>query len=128
MQGRGTTTAPQSWPRWQASCVVNVMNDISPSHIGPDMSAITETASANLQALAAANEASLEQQMTELGLSNDTRRFLRHVHLAEKQLNDAFNKSHQGGELEQRVSQLYHDLYGTDCAVRDSRREKRERM
>jgi hypothetical protein len=97
------------------------MNDISPSHIGPDMSAITETASANLQALAAANEASLEQQMTELGLSNDTRRFLRHVHLAEKQLNDAFNKSHQGGELEQQVSQLYHALYGADRAVGGSR-------
>ena len=96
------------------------MNGITPNRIGPDMSAITETASANLQTLAAANEASLEQQMTELGLSNDTRRFLRHVHLAEKQLNDAFNKSHQGGERVQQVSQLYQALYGADRAVRGS--------
>jgi hypothetical protein len=104
------------------------MNDTSPNNVSPDTAMITESALGNPQPLAADDEASLEQQMTELGLSNGTRRFLRQVHLAEKQLNDAFNKSHQGGELEQRVSQLYHDLYGTDCAVRDSRREKRERM
>jgi hypothetical protein len=113
--------APGSWPCWQASCVVNVMNDISPKNISSDTPMVTETASGNPKALAADNEASLEQQMTELGLSNDTRRFLRHVHLTEKQLNDAFNKSHQGGELEQQVSQLYHKLYGADGAKRGSR-------
>ncbi len=99
------------------------MNDIT-----PDTPMLTETASENQPALAANDEATLEQQMTELGLSSDTRRFLRHVHLAEKQLNDAFNKSRQGGELEQQVSQVYHDLYGADCTVRGSRRKKRERM
>jgi hypothetical protein len=121
MRGRRTHMAPGSWPRWQASCVVNVMNDISPKNISSDTPMVTETASGNPKALAADNEASLEQQMTELGLSNDTRRFLRHVHLTEKQLNDAFNKSHQGGELEQQVSQLYHKLYGADGAKRGSR-------
>ncbi|OOG60308.1 hypothetical protein B0E48_00675 [Rhodanobacter sp. C03] len=59
--------------------------------------------------------------MAELGLSNDTRRFLRNLHLAEKQLNDAFNKSRQGGELEERVSQVYRDLYGAGCVVRTTR-------
>jgi hypothetical protein len=97
------------------------MNDISPDTVSPDTPMVTETASGNPQTLAADNEASLERQMTELGLSSDTRRFLRHVHLAEKQLNDAFNKSHRGGELEQQVSQLYRDLYGADGAKRGSR-------
>jgi serine protease inhibitor ecotin len=67
------------------------------------------------------DEASLEQQMTELGLSNDNKRFLRNLRLAEKQLNDAFNKGRQDGELEERVSQVYRDLYGTGCAMRASR-------
>ncbi len=53
----------------------------------------------------------LEQQMAELGLSTANRRFLRHLHLVEKQLNDAFEKAHQGGDLEQQASQVYHDLY-----------------
>ncbi|MFC5524256.1 hypothetical protein ACFPPA_00725 [Rhodanobacter ginsengisoli] len=53
----------------------------------------------------------LEQQMAELGLSSDTRRFLRKLHVAEKKLNDAFDTAHQGGDLEERVSQVYHDMY-----------------
>lgn len=57
-------------------------------------------------------EAALEQQMRELGLSSDTRRFLRNLHVAEKQLNDAFSVAHQGGELEQRISQVYREMYG----------------
>ena len=81
---------------------------------------LTETASGNRQALAVDDETTLEQKMTELGLSNDTRRFLRQVRLAEKQLNDAFNRTRQGGELEEQVSQIYRDLYGTGCAVRAS--------
>jgi len=92
------------------------MNDIT-----SDTPMHTETESGNQPALAANDEATLEQQMTELGLSNDTRRFLRHAHLAEKQLNDAFNKTRQGGELEEQVSQVYRDLYGAGCAVRASR-------
>lgn len=56
----------------------------------------------------------LEQQMADLGLSNDTRRFLRDLHHAEMQLNYAYDKAHQGGALEKRVSQVYHDLYGSE--------------
>ncbi len=58
--------------------------------------------------------ASLEQQMAELGLSSANKRFLRNLHLVEKQLNDAFEKAHQGGDLEQRVSQVYRKLYRPD--------------
>ena len=63
------------------------------------------------QPLMADGEVSLEQQMAELGLSNDTKRFLRNLHTAEKQLNDAFDKARQGGELGQRVSQVYRKMY-----------------
>lgn len=98
------------------SCVVTVMNDITS---GTPM--LTETASGNQQTQAADDEATLERQMSALGLSNDTRRFLRQVRLAEKQLNDAFNKSRQGGELEEQVSQVYRDLYGAGGVVRASR-------
>jgi hypothetical protein len=65
----------------------------------------------NQQSLMTDGEVGLEQQMAELGLSNDTRRFLRDLHTAEKQLNDAFDKAHQGGELGQRVSQVYRKMY-----------------
>jgi hypothetical protein len=58
------------------------------------------------------NDACLEQQMADLGLSSDTRRFLRDLHAAEKQLNDAFSEARQGGDLEQRVSQVYRKMYG----------------
>lgn len=50
--------------------------------------------------------------MDELGLSSDTRRFLRHLHVAEKQLNDAFALAHEGGDMEQCVSHVYGELYG----------------
>jgi hypothetical protein len=92
------------------------MNDIT---WGTPM--LIETTSGNQPTHTDGDEAGLEQQMAELGLSNDTRRFLRNLHLAEKQINDAFNKSRQGGELEERVSQVYRDLYGTACAARISR-------
>lgn len=58
--------------------------------------------------------ANLEQQMAELGLSRANKRFLRNLHLVEKQLNDAFEKAHQGGDLEQQVSQVYRELYRPD--------------
>jgi hypothetical protein len=95
---------------------MTVMNDIT-----TDTPMLTETATKNQQSQTADNEAGLEQQMTDLGLSNDTKRFLRHLHVAEKQLNDAFNTSRQGGGLEKRVSQVYRDLYGTGCGVRAAR-------
>jgi hypothetical protein len=58
-------------------------------------------------------ETSLERQMNELGLSNETRRFLRKLHVAEKRLNEAFETVHRGGDPEAQVSRLYHDLYRT---------------
>ena len=103
-------------PYWQVSCLMMVMNDIT-----TDTPMLTETTSRNQQAQTADSEASLEQQMTDLGLSNDTKRFLRLLHVAEKQLNDAFNKGRQCGELEGRVSEVYRDLYGAGCAVRAAR-------
>ncbi|MDW2980028.1 MAG: hypothetical protein WBG81_02180 [Rhodanobacter sp.] len=59
-------------------------------------------------------DASLERQMADCGLSNDARQFLRDLHAAEKQLNDAFRQAHQGGALEQRVSAVYRRMYGKD--------------
>lgn len=83
----------------------------------PDMLMPTRIISAN-QSMSPADggETVLEQQMAELGLSNDTKRFLRNFHEAEKQLNDAFDTARQGGELEQRVSQVYREMYGASCA------------
>ena len=49
--------------------------------------------------------------MAELGLSNETRRFLRKVHQTERRLNEAFEMAHRGGDLEAKVSRVYHDLY-----------------
>lgn len=95
---------------------MTVMKDIT---TGTPM--LTEITSTNQQARIAEDETILEQQMAELGLSNDTRRFLRNLHLAEKQLNEAFSKSRQGGELEERVSRVYRDLYGAGGVVRPSR-------
>ncbi len=59
-------------------------------------------------------DAVLEQQMTDRGLSSETKRFLRRMHQAEKQLNDAFAKAHQGGAVDQCVSEVYRDLYCND--------------
>lgn len=59
-------------------------------------------------------DASLERQMADCGLSNDTRQFLRDLHAAEKQLNDAFQRAQQGGALEERVSAVYRRMYGRD--------------
>ncbi|WP_200935653.1 hypothetical protein [Rhodanobacter sp. Soil772] len=50
--------------------------------------------------------------MADCGLSNDARQFLRDLHAAEKQLNDAFQRAHQGGALEARVSAVYRRMYG----------------
>ena len=50
--------------------------------------------------------------MADCGLSSDTRRFLRDLHAAEKQLNDAFQQAHRGGALEARVSSVYRRMYG----------------
>jgi hypothetical protein len=63
------------------------------------------------------NEAHLEQQMAALDLSDETRRFLRDVHRAEKVLNNAYGKAQRDSPLDQRISQIYHDLYGSDDAL-----------
>lgn len=55
--------------------------------------------------------------MVELGLANEHRCFLRHLHLAEKQLNLAFSTSREGGALSARISQVYRDLYGAGCTA-----------
>lgn len=60
------------------------------------------------------DEPGLERQMADCGLSSDTRRFLRHLHVAEKQLNEAFSKAHQGRRLEACVSEVYREMYGTE--------------
>ncbi len=59
-------------------------------------------------------DARLERQMADCGLSSDERRFLRDLHAAEQQLNDAFKQAHQGGALGQRVSAVYRRMYGRD--------------
>lgn len=64
------------------------------------------------------NEGDLEQKMAELGLSGDTCRFLRDLHHAEKVLNNAYDKTHQTGTLEKRISQMYSELYRTNKAER----------
>ena len=93
------------------------MNDIT-----YDATMLTETPSGNQPTRTAADDdTGLERQMAELGLSDETRRFLRNLHQAEKQINAAFSKSRQGGGLEDRVSQVYRDLYGAGCSVRGSR-------
>lgn len=76
-----------------------------------DTAMLTEASSNDRQTSPSGNDLGLERQMAELGLSSDTRRFLRKLHVAEKKLNDAFDTAHQGGDLEERVSQVYHDLY-----------------
>ena len=63
------------------------------------------------------NEAHLEQQMAALDLSPETRRFLRDVHRAERVLNNAYGKAQQDSPLDQRISQIYRDLYGSDDAL-----------
>lgn len=65
----------------------------------------------------AGNAAHLEQQMAALGLSNDTRRFLRDVQRAEKVLNNAYGNRDQHGALDKRISQIYRDLYGSSGAL-----------
>jgi hypothetical protein len=76
-----------------------------------DPAMLPETSPRDQQATPSDRDPCLEQQMAELNLCSDTRRFLRKLHLAEKKLNDAFDTAHQGGDLEERVSQVYHDLY-----------------
>jgi hypothetical protein len=92
------------------------MNDLIP---GTHM--LIESKSENHQPRIADDEATLDERMTDLGLSDDTKRFLRNLHVAEKQLNDAFNKARQGGELGECVSEVYHNLYGAGCGLPTSR-------
>jgi hypothetical protein len=65
------------------------------------------------------SDASLERRMADCGLSNDARQFLRDLHAAEKQLNEAFEQAHQDGALEERVSAVYRRMYGGRAHGRD---------
>jgi hypothetical protein len=58
--------------------------------------------------------AALERQMDELGLSAEERRFLRKLHQAERQINDAFDEARQSDDLQQQVSRVYRQLYRPD--------------
>jgi len=84
------------------------MNDATRST--PMLTEITTSDPSGSTAEAEAN-IGMEQQMAALSLSEDTRHFLRTLHTAEKQLNDAFEKAHKGIALQRCVSQVYHDLY-----------------
>lgn len=64
-------------------------------------------------------DAGLERRMADCGLSSDERRFLRNLHAAEKQLNEAFEQARHGGALEQRVSAVYRRMYGSPTSGRD---------
>lgn len=77
-------------------------------------SPLNDTALDDDQSALVDNATHLEQQMAALGLSSETRRFLRDVHRAEKVLNQAYDKTHQDGVLDKRISQIYRDLYGSD--------------
>ena len=90
------------------------MNPITPRH--PVAAAPVSTDS---PATPSEDDAVFEQQMAEMDLSAETRRFLRSLHAAEKHLNDAFERAHEGAGLEQCVSQCYHDLYGSDDSASD---------
>jgi hypothetical protein len=81
------------------------------NQIKADAIMLIETSSTDQQTTPSDIDLGLEQQMAELDLSSDTRRFLRKLHVAEKKLNDAFDTAHRGGDLEDRVSQVYHDMY-----------------
>jgi hypothetical protein len=47
-------------------------------------------------------------------LSCDARRFLHDLHVAERQLNAAFSVARNGDGLEQRISRVYREMFGTD--------------
>lgn len=47
-------------------------------------------------------------------LSSDARRFLHELHVAERQLNAAFSVARNGDGLEQRISRVYREMFGTD--------------
>lgn len=85
------------------------MNTCSPLH-----GSLNDATPKSDQPAAVDNAAQLEQQMAALGLSDQTRRFLRDLQRAEKVLNKAYDKTPHDGALDKRISQIYHDLYGRD--------------
>ncbi|MDE1893936.1 MAG: hypothetical protein KGM46_07175 [Pseudomonadota bacterium] len=76
-----------------------------------DSAMFTDTSSSVQQPTPTDQDPSFEQQLAGLNLSSSTKQFLQKVHLAEKKLNDAFDAAHQQGDLEERVSHVYHDMY-----------------
>ena len=59
----------------------------------------------------AASPEERERQLAELDLSAGDRCFLRTLRQTEKQLNDAVDAGRQTGDLQQRVSRVYKQLY-----------------
>lgn len=102
---------------WQASCFIPAMNNRSTIRIMHN-----PASSGNDEESLVDNEAHLEQQMAALDLSPETRRFLRDVHRAEKVLNNAYGKAQQDSPLDQRISQIYRDLYGSDKVLTEDDR------
>ena len=88
------------------------MNNSSPIQIMLHQAALKDD-----QVTLVDNAAQLEQQMVALDLSCETRRFLRNVHRAEKVLNNAYGKEQQSRPLDQQISQIYRELYGTEETV-----------
>lgn len=58
----------------------------------------------------------LEQRMADRGLSDGTRRFLRDLQAAEKQINEVFERAHRGGGREAQLGEAYRRMYGADGA------------
>ncbi|RCS29501.1 hypothetical protein DEO45_10000 [Rhodanobacter denitrificans] len=58
----------------------------------------------------------LEQRMADSGLSEGTRRFLRDLHAAEKQINEVFEKAHRGDGRQAQLGEAYRRMYGADGA------------
>lgn len=54
--------------------------------------------------------------MADSGLSDATRRFLRNLHAAERQINEVFEKVHRGGGPEGQLGEAYRRMYGADGA------------
>lgn len=80
----------------------------------PDPSMLATARSTARRSDAAAADEEREQRMAELVLSAADTCFLRTLHQTEKRLNEAFDAGRQTGDLQQRVSQVYKQLYRPD--------------
>lgn len=56
----------------------------------------------------------MEQRMADSDLSDGTRRFLRHLQAAERQINEVFEQAHRDGGAEAQLGEAYRRMYGAD--------------